>query len=318
MGGTDPKNITGQVIKSIENANWSSQLEIDVILGSTNNNYEQICELASQSNLNIIVSKDVSNFAAHILRADLAIGAGGTTTWERCCLGLPTMMILTAKNQEEIGKQLKAKGAVLLIEEQGTLTNRKITTAIDKLVNDIKKWREISSACFLITDGLGAKRVSIELDPPKSKDGKQIKLRPVTLDDVDMLLEWQSEPETRRYSHNSNVPTYEEHVAWLKNKLRQVGTVIELIMHGSEPAGVVRLDPINNEINKYLISIYVSPNKYRLGIGKSVLHIIKYLFSEAELIAEVHEDNLASKTLFSSVGFRKKKHKDIYIFSSSN
>jgi UDP-2,4-diacetamido-2,4,6-trideoxy-beta-L-altropyranose hydrolase len=54
----------------------------------------------------------VENMADLMLHADLAIGGGGTTTWERCSLGLPTITIIVAENQREMIEAVAARGAV--------------------------------------------------------------------------------------------------------------------------------------------------------------------------------------------------------------
>ena len=58
----------------------------------------------------------VSNIAEVMADYDIAIGAGGGTTWERCCLGMPSLVTTLATNQSEIVKTLKKNKAVQLFD----------------------------------------------------------------------------------------------------------------------------------------------------------------------------------------------------------
>lgn len=68
--------------------------------------------MAEASALKVLVSTDVPDMAERMLTADLAIGAGGTTTWERCCLGLPTLAVNSANNQKMVNYALDKVGAI--------------------------------------------------------------------------------------------------------------------------------------------------------------------------------------------------------------
>ena len=244
--------------------------------------------------------------AKRMIEADLAVGAGGATSWERCCLCLPTLMLLTADNQAEVGRQLNAAGAVILLGSHNDLDDAMIFSALENILHSKEGWDTLVDASKKVTDGLGVNRIVSELYPPLSNDNKPLRFRSVTENDSELLFNWQTNPETRRYSHNSLMPTYEEHVAWVKSRIGKVDSLTEVILHEESPAGVIRIDPVNeNEQPTYIISIYIAPEKHRLGIGKKALEYIRNLVPSAELRAEVHEDNFASHALFSSAGFNK-------------
>jgi UDP-2,4-diacetamido-2,4,6-trideoxy-beta-L-altropyranose hydrolase len=301
MGGMDPDNVTATVLEGLSFVNYEQKPVIDVVMGSKSPHWRQVVTQAEKSVLEMIVSTDVTDMAERMLEADLAIGAGGTTSWERCCLGLPALAVISAENQQMVSKELDEKGAIRLLGIGREICAVDIKKNIERLMLKPIQLHNMSQAGFGVTDGLGVKRTTLEMMPPYSKDGRPVILRPVRLTDTDLLFDWQSDDKTRRYAHNPKKPNYDEHRAWVRNRIEKTDAYTEIIIHGDDPAGVIRLDPINAGV--YMISIYIAPEKYSLGIGKSALSYVSQLLPDTEFRAEIHEDNHASKALFASMGF---------------
>lgn len=110
FGGSDPTNETEKSLDAIKLLN-RAELIVDVVVGRSNPNRERISELCSQiSNTHFYCQ--ISNISDLMIAADLAIGAGGTSTWERCSVGLPTLTITTAENQVEVTEAVAKTGAI--------------------------------------------------------------------------------------------------------------------------------------------------------------------------------------------------------------
>ncbi len=92
--------------------------------------------------------------------SDLAIGASGSTSWERCALGLPTVCLTHADNQVAIANGLASAGAVLNLGDGNQLSESEIATAIGTLVTQPALVRAMSTAAWAVTDGHGAERVA--------------------------------------------------------------------------------------------------------------------------------------------------------------
>ena len=93
-----------------------------------------------------------------MLKADLAIGACGTTSWERCCLGLYSIVITTAENQKPVAQELHKQGLVRWLGHFDTITNNIIFDELRNLIDqDLEVW---SNACKLVTNGRGAEIVA--------------------------------------------------------------------------------------------------------------------------------------------------------------
>ncbi len=160
LGGSDPHNITGWLLEIVKDTEL--ELNFDVILGPGMLHRDT---LLNQNYPNFIRIHDaVKEFAGFVSRADIAIGAAGTTSWERCCLGLPTLLIVTADNQGKIAEELERAGAAKIVGQVGQL-NR------DHLVENLQKWKrnpkivsEVSQRAADICDGYGVDRVVSFLD----------------------------------------------------------------------------------------------------------------------------------------------------------
>ena len=86
----------------------------------------------------------------------MSIGAPGTTSWERACLGLPAMLIILAENQRLIAESLQGCGAALIIEDSDSLRSS-LQLGIEKL-SEASALKKMSEAACQLTDGLGVDR----------------------------------------------------------------------------------------------------------------------------------------------------------------
>ena len=116
LGGVDNSNLTGNVLEIVNTIDLPTDLEITVVMGMTAPHLAEVETLARQMPVKTQVKVNVSNIAELMANSDLAIGAAGTTSWERCCLGLPTLLFVLAPNQMDSASALQTAGAVMLIK----------------------------------------------------------------------------------------------------------------------------------------------------------------------------------------------------------
>ena len=157
-GGADPNNLTGTIIKALCVPKLS-HLELDVVLGENNPNINQIKDRVVRrpfTNLHI----QVDNIAEIMSRSNFSIGAGGSTIWERCCLGLASCVITIADNQLECVTDLSNINVIYYLGHQDSITTEKLAKSIIRFIHDNKKLMEYSDNSFSLVDGLGVKRVS--------------------------------------------------------------------------------------------------------------------------------------------------------------
>lgn len=151
LGGTDPDNFTAQVLDVLNHCSLPETIRVTVVLGVTYPHLESIKKLSKKMSYNIEFAINISNMAEVMSNSDIAIGAAGSTTWERCCLGLPTIQIVTAENQNMIARTLSDNGAVFAINNL-----KELPEAIKTVERSMSS---MSANAKNVTDGKGAVRV---------------------------------------------------------------------------------------------------------------------------------------------------------------
>lgn len=148
FGGTDPTGETLKTVKAIQKFNYPL-IHFDIVVGATNPRKYEIKKICEEIE-NVDYYCQVDNMAELMVKADLAIGAGGSTTWERCYLKLPTITIIIAENQLEISQSLASKGAIILLGKSNYVTEYAIQKSIEEAINSQQKLVEISLNCLEI------------------------------------------------------------------------------------------------------------------------------------------------------------------------
>jgi UDP-2,4-diacetamido-2,4,6-trideoxy-beta-L-altropyranose hydrolase len=156
MGGVDQVDATGKVLEALQECPLPVDMHITVVMGPHAPWLERVQKLAKHMMWPTEVKINVKNMAQLMSESDLAIGAGGSTSWERCCLGLPTVLVVLAENQRKGAAALERSGSVMLIN-----SIEKISNSLRILLGLIttKSLLRLSQNCLLITDGRGAHRV---------------------------------------------------------------------------------------------------------------------------------------------------------------
>lgn len=162
LGLTDLGGITARVVAAL--LDQSLRAKINVVIGP-NAPSRNALEAMGARDHRVVLHIDPPNMARLMVDADLAIGAGGTTTWERCCLGLPTVLLILADNQRLVAQKLEEAGA--LLATRGT-PEPDLFDLVEKVralveVEGMALRREMSAAAAAITDGCGSKRVARNL-----------------------------------------------------------------------------------------------------------------------------------------------------------
>lgn len=138
FGGSDLTNETMKALQALKELN-RQDIIVNVVIGVSNRN-KKIVEQFCKHNKNIRYFCQVNNMAKLMNQADLAIGAGGTTTWERCFLGLPAIVIAIAENQIRISEDCDELGIIRYIGYASCVTTENITDTLKKMFgnNEIK------------------------------------------------------------------------------------------------------------------------------------------------------------------------------------
>lgn len=303
MGATDPHNATALVLDGIRESGLEAY--VDIVLGQSAPHAEQIRSVAAKMTAGATLHLGVKNPAPLLATADIAVGAGGVSAWERCCFGLPTIMMPLFDNQRDVVARLAQAGAVRTIDKDA-FGAAAIAQALKALATDTPTRTEMSRCARLVADGRGVARAGLALDPETTPNGGAVRLRPATMGDADILLDWQRHPDTRRYFRSAEIPSADAHHSWMSARLSDPGCLLSLVLNKEVPAGVVRLDPIadaSTHRGSFEISILIAPDHKRQGIGLAALNAARRLVPEADFHAEVADGNAASAALFSAAGY---------------
>lgn len=158
MGGGDSSNLTSKVIHCLEKIALFD-IHLDVVVTSANPYLVQIKKITEKSNLNISVYIDSEEIGLLYSQADLAIGCGGASSWERCCLGVPTLLQVEAQNQALIARNLEKAGAVKLVNFYSEFIIEELKQIFKKISEDRLFLADMSKYAEELCDGAGATRI---------------------------------------------------------------------------------------------------------------------------------------------------------------
>lgn len=154
LGGSDPDNITSKVLQSLARLPGCGTTKVMVVAGASSRWLERLRALAAEMPFPCSIVSDARNMAEIMTNADVMIGAAGSTSWERCCLGLPGVTIVTAENQRGVAAALLAAGV------GEVLTPADIEGCIGEALSRIRnEMATMVHRAAQIADGLGCERV---------------------------------------------------------------------------------------------------------------------------------------------------------------
>lgn len=157
LGLTDVGGITGRVAAALAD----SGLSLDVVVGAGAPSLpalEALEALAADGRVTLHI--DSGDMAGLITRADLCVGAGGSSVWERACLGLPTVTLILADNQRDMAMRLDAAGVTLALDARWPGLEARLSDAVARLARDDALRAGLSAASAALCDGLGAERAA--------------------------------------------------------------------------------------------------------------------------------------------------------------
>jgi len=297
FGGSAPEEISRKVLWAIAEA-APADIIVDFATGTSDPDAAGLTALAKEMPQEVNFHGFDADMAQLMHDADLAIGAGGVSALERACMGLPSIVLLLAENQQDNTRRLQARNAALVCPEPG---EEQLGRLLGRLLQQPETWQAMLKDCATLTDGLGASLAAAALLPETSRLGAAITLRPVTHEDADTIYRWQHQPDMRRYFRNPRPPTHEEHAAWMKRILTDPGELAWIILQDDTPAGLLRLTERDDET--WEIGILVDKRYRRHGIAHAAMKLLNRFASDRILLAIVHEQNHASQKLFESCGF---------------
>ncbi len=299
FGGSDATNETKKTIVALKQLEFD--IEADVVVGSSYPYLESLKEtLSSTENMRLHVQ--VSNMAQLMLNADIAIGSGGSTSWERACLGLPSIVIATADNQLAIAETLALEGYQLYLGKAENVNGDAINQAVQSLENRFL-YQMLVSQSQELCDAKGVQRVAkVILEPV-------LIVRKALMSDCEPVFEWRNAPDIRQASLNADPIDFGEHQAWFKRSLELQDRHLLIAQLGHSACGVLRYD-LDRKLKCAEISIYLAPEYLSQGLGNALLKAGEYWLKTNEasisiIKAVVKVSNPRSRRLFEKNGYQE-------------
>ena len=334
LGGVDNDNITLKILQSLNTFVQQSEqsFNVTVVMGKTAPHIESVQRFAKRASFACAVLVNVTNMAQLMANADLAIGAAGSTTWERCCLGLPMVLIVLADNQQVIAKALADKNLVKVVTDIARLDEQ-----LPRLLSELtKSYKKFSRQSAKLVDGQGAKRVAHWIEFAQKFQHCQV--RQATQADSQMIWQWRNHIDVRQWMFGQDEIALADHEKWYRKQLDHANVHLLIFetdgSKGGEPMGLVNVTQITadkyqtlqlanthtpnpNASNPNSLSanektaswgFYLSPNSPKgqgFGFALGVLAIARIFNTTAigKITAQVLAYNTASLALHRKLGF---------------
>jgi UDP-2,4-diacetamido-2,4,6-trideoxy-beta-L-altropyranose hydrolase len=158
FGMTDPLGLSLDTLQALRESGFDGH--VDVVIGGAARGTAKVHALAAEMGDKVRVLCDVEDMAELMALADLAVGAGGSTSWERCALGLPALITVVADNQREIACALADAGAAQLVGVDGDGFRANLKDALAALRAEPLTLKRMGVAAAGICDGAGCARVA--------------------------------------------------------------------------------------------------------------------------------------------------------------
>ena len=311
LGGVDKDNHTLAVLQALSDyvsgslkthSHQPPPIRATIIIGATAPHLASVQRYAATAPYPGQVIANAHNMAELMTQATWAIGAAGSTSWERCALGLPTLLLTIADNQRPIAAQLQRAGAALALEAS-QIHSPAFQAALAHLMQPENQHR-LSQAAARLCDAHGAERVARHL--ARLATAPQANLRPATAADCDRIHAWRNHPSIRRMMFNPDPIPLPQHQTWFAAQLTNPNFKIYVYTLNGTPQGYGSLKRIAP--NEYEWGFYLAPNCPR-GNG-SILCTLLLQRAFGELGAStVHgqalRHNAASIALHRKLGFRQ-------------
>ena len=160
-GGADTANLTHLAVQAFQ-APELAHIELDIVVGASYAYQSSLEELIAQRG-KATIHRQIPDLADLMANADLAIGAGGATTWERCCMGLPSIVISIAENQRPACEALSADKLIDYLGHVDQVTSAFIRDRVLFFVKNADLLRDMSEGGMRLVDGSGTDRILNEI-----------------------------------------------------------------------------------------------------------------------------------------------------------
>lgn len=288
LGGADPEDLTGKVVAALRNL----EVEARVVVGGSNPHFSSLsCAMPPGCTL----IRDAENMPELMAWADVAVAAGGTTAWELAFMGLPSLLLVLAGNQQPVVEALAREGVAV------RATVAEMASALPQLLMNAGRRAAMAARGRQIVDGHGIGRVEAHLL------AATITLRRARQEDCGTVWKWANEAQTRAVSLSPHPIPWETHVAWFAAHIGAPACRFYIATdRDGSMLGQIRYDIDGDEA---VVSVGIARELRGRGYGPAlIVRGTAQLFADSavkRIRAHIRPENVASLSAFDRAGYRE-------------
>lgn len=300
FGGADAEGVSLMALEALRQLSHPG-IAIDVVVGGVNPHLPRV-ETACRALPGAVLHVQSDDMAGLMVKADLAIGAGGTSSWERCCLGLPCLTLGIAENQYGPAAALAEAGAQVYLGPAATIGPTRLAALLAQVI-ELPEWlRHMASQGMALVDGRGTARVAARLLADR------LVLRPAVPTDSAEMLAWRNHAVTRSQAFDSSVIDPATHRRWFAGVLADPQRSLLIGEEDGKPVGVLRFDLDSTDSGLAMVSLYLVPGLAGQGYGTRLLLAGERWLAEQRpevkrVEAAIRAGNHASRGAFRAAGY---------------
>lgn len=161
-GGSDPYNMSSKILNILLDDEELKKPKVNVIIGGAFDNKKEL-EVIAKNHKNVILHENVRHMSQIMLQSDIAISAGGSTLYELCACGTPTLAFIMADNQEFIVQKMDELGYLQSLGWYNKIEQQMLRSNIKKLIKEYDIRMTLRNRGRFLVDANGVKRIVLEI-----------------------------------------------------------------------------------------------------------------------------------------------------------
>lgn len=299
FGGSGSSQLSAAVLAAAD-CDRLRDLDVEVVVPRPLRLDDPLAVALSQRS-DVVVHQSPDGLTAILSGADLAVGAGGVTTWERLAAGVPSIVITTASNQEPSTQRLASDGLLLHLGSAEDVDPMRLRDAIIRLVEDASQRARMRAAGCALVDADGARRVAIAA--LETSTGVT-RLRPASPSDALALLGLTNDPEVRRQSFTGRPVALDDHLAWFDQQLEDPRRALFVLEVGAVIVGQIRFSPADDGLElSYSLDAAVRGRGLAAGLISEGCRQVRAHGESGIIVARTRSQNAASRRALVRAGF---------------
>lgn len=306
LGGGDSTEVTRAVLASMQDFSFPEGFRLTVVVGSPVDALDEVRRAAGRLSCATEVICNPPDFPELLAASDIAIGAGGVTALERCCLGIPSIIVVIAENQRRGAMELGSLGAASVISDVSHIGSRlpgMLASLLDPAVA-----AAMSACAMTVADGLGIRRV---VDIMRRSEGTRVapdgSIRRMHEGDLAMVLAWRNHPDIRTRMLDQDFVREDKHWEWFAKANLDPGRTLLIYESEGRACGFAQFTETRRGSGVADWGFYAAPDAPK-GSGRnlcrSALRFAFDILGYHKVCGQVLDFNLRSQAVHLAVGFR--------------